>query len=55
MANLGQPQKTRGGQRETWVADEVERDLLREILVEHKLLRAHLEVITDERINEEDV
>lgn len=55
MAYQPIPNKEQGGQKEVWVADEVVRSLLQELIVEVRKLNIHLELINDEQIKEEDI
>lgn len=54
MSFFKNPEKTKGKQRELWIADERERELLKQILAEIKKMNLQLEIITNERIKEID-
>ncbi len=49
------PEKTEGGQREVWVGDEDVKSLLNQILKELKIMRIHMESITDEEVTKGDI
>ena len=49
------PQTTGGGEDKLWVNDTNSQELLREILNELKRMNVHLQIITDENINEGDL
>jgi hypothetical protein len=48
------PAQEAGGQRRLWSADDEVRELLKELLVEMKIVNLHLSVMTDNAFTEKD-
>ena len=55
MTSVPNPQFKEGYQKKLWVDDQDAVKLLKEVLIELKRIRIHLEVITDENITEGDI